>query len=114
MQATIDNNGWARCPKCGHKLFKGFGGWHEVKCHSCKNIVEVGSQTDKLEYLLARAGMPFRSSRTFENGDGIAVLYILLNNDENAEYRSNESFDADVEFKKLAEDYGFFDVEEVV
>ena len=110
----VDNNGWARCPKCGHKLFKGFGGWHEVKCHSCKTIIEVGSQIDKLEYLLAKAGMPFRSTRTCENGDDFVCLFILLNNDENAVYRSDMSFDADMEFQKLAEDYGFFDTEEVI
>lgn len=114
MQATIDNNGWARCPKCGHKLFKGCGGWHEVKCHSCKTISEVGSQIDKLEYLLAKAEMIFKSTRTYDNGDELAVLHILLNNDETAEYRSDMSFDADIEFQKLAEDYGFFDTEEVI
>lgn len=46
--ARLDNNGWWRCEKCGHKLFfvKDFGygadGYTiQIKCHSCKSIQEI-------------------------------------------------------------------------
>ena len=35
-------NRWARCPQCGHKLFKDFGQADiEIKCSSCKAIVTI-------------------------------------------------------------------------
>lgn len=109
MQNMIDT--WVRCPKCGHKLFKGATGWHEVKCHSCKTITEIGTQLDKLISLLESAGIPFRSTRMTENGVTSEKLIVLLNNDEKAEYERNMSLDAEAEFRKLADNYGFFSQE---
>lgn len=53
----IDNNKWARCGECNHKLFKlkddlSFTELQvlknlgiEIKCHSCKNInIFIGGQ----------------------------------------------------------------------
>lgn len=36
----LDENDWARCGCCGHKLFEVLGrvGDIKIKCHSCKNI----------------------------------------------------------------------------
>jgi len=36
----VDENDWARCGYCGHKLFEILGrmGDIRIKCHSCKNI----------------------------------------------------------------------------
>lgn len=36
----IDENDWARCGCCGHKLYEilGRNGDIRIKCHSCKNI----------------------------------------------------------------------------
>jgi len=36
----VDENDWARCGYCGHKLFEVLGrmGDIRIKCHSCKNI----------------------------------------------------------------------------
>lgn len=36
----IDENDWARCGCCGHKLFEVLGrmGDIRIKCHSCKKI----------------------------------------------------------------------------
>lgn len=110
MQEMIYRNDkeWVRCRKCGHKLFKGAGGWHEVKCHSCKEINDVGSEYDKLIFLLEKSGIPFRSIRMVENEVTTENLIVLLNNDEKAEYEANMSFDAEAEFTKLKEAYGFF------
>ena len=50
MLARITKDKWVRCPNCGHKLFrivkdididKAEKNRLEVKCHSCKSIVEV-------------------------------------------------------------------------
>lgn len=36
----IDEDDWARCGCCGHKLYQliGRNGAIKIKCHSCKNI----------------------------------------------------------------------------
>lgn len=47
--ARLDNKGWYRCEKCGHKLFYvadwgyGAGGYVEIeiKCHSCKKVHKI-------------------------------------------------------------------------
>jgi len=52
----IEDN-WARCGKCGHKLFRiveGEVGSIEVKCHSCK---EVNSTYDANEVCLIDKGL---------------------------------------------------------
>ena len=50
-KARIDRESWARCGKCGHKLFKvdSLGDSRlEIKCHSCKSInVFDGKNTEK-------------------------------------------------------------------
>lgn len=99
---------WIRCRKCGHKLFKGAGGWHEVKCHSCKEINDVGSEYDKLIFLLEKSGIPFRSIRMVENGVTTENLIVLLSNDEKAEYEPCGVSDAEAEFRGISERYGFF------
>lgn len=47
MQAKSTKDKWARCPLCGHKLFKIVDTNQdkkvrlEVKCHSCKGVSEI-------------------------------------------------------------------------
>lgn len=101
MQATTKNENWVRCSGCGHKLFKGKGGWHEVKCHSCKTVNEVGTQFDKLIYLLEDAGVPFILTRIVKNGADKPHLLILSGNERKAEYEANMSFNADEEFARI-------------
>ena len=39
----IDESNWARCGRCGHKLYEllGENGQLRIKCHSCKSINET-------------------------------------------------------------------------
>jgi len=43
--ARIDKDGWCRCSRCGHKLFRvnaiGINMVIEIKCHSCRAIETI-------------------------------------------------------------------------
>lgn len=47
--AKINQDGWIKCPHCGRKFGRAVGDWTqagaetriEVKCHSCKRIVDI-------------------------------------------------------------------------
>ena len=59
MQRIKFENGWCRCGKCGHKLFKAVGeiGRIEIKCSSCKEInISDSRETDT-------AGQPLQEAR---------------------------------------------------
>lgn len=48
---------WLRCPCCGHKLFRiikdsGLSDL-EIKCHSCKSIVNVKHENGETQYEIA-------------------------------------------------------------
>lgn len=50
---------WVKCPNCNHKLFKLYEEENthlhaEIKCSSCKNIVELTTDPDKIKFFFKK------------------------------------------------------------